>query len=117
MNISEILVKAIENMGYEADIYSGRSMYGKRCIAVNVENSGMFLVDLMAEVFDKIEGGSRERFVDALRNVKTDSMGHDEVVYWPRLEFPEEVETDSDEEDEWYSKHIARNPQNHENDG
>lgn len=98
MNISEILVEAVENMGYEAYSYSGRGMCSKRCIAVNVENSGMLLVDLMAEVFDKVDAEDRERFVEALRNVKTDSMGHDEVVYWPRLALPEKVDTDSDEE-------------------
>lgn len=64
------LIDAIKKTGREPRSYSGRFMYGKRCIGVNLDHIG-----------------------DAdglpLKGSAMDSMGMGIILYWPRVEAPE----------------------------
>lgn len=75
----------LESLGYEPyGTYSGRGMYGKECLAVDVsqkdEHALMFEVGKAVGAFNVPLDVQR-----ALRNPKTDSMGLDIVIYWPDL--------------------------------
>lgn len=51
--------------------YSGRGMYGKRCIGISTD-------DKMATI--------EEAAAQGIRGAKTDNLGRGYIVYWPNLE-------------------------------
>ena len=66
------IIRIIENAGYEPRSYSGRGMYGKYCLGVDLpEISGLVRL-----------GG--------VPLPTTDSMGKGIIAYWPRVPPPEE---------------------------
>jgi hypothetical protein len=83
----------------EPESYSGRAMYGKRCVCVmgdEITEWGLALQlaaiapDFDVDVYD-------------IPEPTTDSMGRSFVMYWPRLEWPADRQCPSltpDEEDE-----------------
>jgi hypothetical protein len=78
--------------------YSGRGMYGKHCISVDVSNVGA-LIAFGAEL------GWQSKFTNAeiseiAQSVHTDSMGRDIVVYWPHLEWDRATMQDDDDDDD-----------------
>jgi hypothetical protein len=73
---------------FEVREYSGRSMYGKKCLAVVTGVDSIHSFELGVRVgraaalsndFDDIE--------DAMLDTREDSMGHGSVMYWPRVPF------------------------------
>lgn len=99
MDTKSNLQNLIELASYEARSYSGRAMYGKECIAVDLDGSAFeFFADLLhyAE-----EDSDRECLEEALRAARTDQMGRGTVVYFPGTEYfdddGEGTEGDDDE--------------------
>ncbi len=91
---------ALEDFEYKVFNYSGRGMYGKQCLAVNLAgNEVMFLcADMLEYVVDNpevVEFGALE-FSDAIRSMKTDNLGMGSVIYFPEIEF---VDDESAEEE------------------
>ncbi len=91
----QILVQA----GFEVQSYSGRGMYGKRCLAVTGKGDTLNVVaNIVVEVTNHIlDNLSTDEMVGALQEMKaafckvrTDSLGRDSVVYFPTIEFVEE---------------------------
>jgi hypothetical protein len=98
--------------------YSGRGMYGRECIGITgslsdcmqliaavikqtahdaVEKALEAGIDGTAEEQGESEAAATEVDVnvDILLGYKQDSMGHDVVLYWPQLAWPEgEVESE-----------------------
>lgn len=96
MNATEKAVyEAIKESGGES--YSGRGMYGKRCIGITTDS----ISDTLKEVKDNIEfyGSDDEDdsdyadfFSDCMDHIfefETDNMGLSTIIYWPNIEFKE----------------------------
>ena len=109
---SKYFVELLEHAGYEPQSYSGRCMYGKRCVSVNIDR-GVSAAKVAAEVMreavsqtldnapdDMIADELTDR-IDALASVlsetREDSMGG--VVYWPDVKWEKsDDEEPADEE-------------------
>jgi len=95
------LIDAIEIEGYSARSYSGRGMYGKRCVGVVTKNAFQLGTKIAAALLADEEDGSDLVGQLARLQVCEDSMGLDTIVYFPKVEWPAgRAETDEDEEDE-----------------
>lgn len=99
------LIQALEQAGYEPRDYSGRGMFGDRCVAVVVER-GTSEFRLAAEVAIELvslhEDGEAQDVLEELArlDVRGDSMGRDSVIYFPDVAWPAEGEGDDGEGDE-----------------
>jgi hypothetical protein len=95
--------ETLYNAGYYPRAYSGRGMYGARCVALTVTPDGsalrdsdllligasfaaVFISDLMTDDF----GGDAEEW---LASASTDSLGRGIVVYWPGMVWNDEEMT------------------------
>ena len=56
-------VKKAEALGYEVRVYSGRSMYGRECPSVTVNNPNDFIAEI------------------GMKGLKIDNMGLSYIVY------------------------------------
>ena len=65
--------------------YSGRGMYGKECVGVEVDD-----IFTLALALGDANNGNIDLF--QLGTPRSDSMGLGTIYYWPRLEWPEGVE-------------------------
>lgn len=89
----EELIEALENAGYTARSYSGRGMYGRNCIGVDLNHAGD-LFRLGVDVGSAL-GLLGAADVDLVAP-RTDSMGMGIIAYWEWIDWPEghsEVET------------------------
>lgn len=97
MKITEEQALAIKDAAWRVNgnvrSYSGRAMYGDRCLGVEFPGNGYggfgeFILTL-AE--------NEERLAETLaHSPKADNMGMDTILYWPDVEFPVEWEDDDD---------------------
>lgn len=72
----------LESCDLEPYAYSGRGMYGEKCLAVNADSLGQVLSVIVRECPDD----ARDEVADALHDVRWDSMGRDQiVVYFPSV--------------------------------
>lgn len=72
----------------DAEPYSGRGMMGRQCLSVTTQD-GQGLLDLIADVVESCDDEGDAATV--LRQAKTDDMGRETVLYWPRVLMPEEA--------------------------
>ena len=88
--------------------YSGRAMYGRRCVSVTVEpREALSLGTLIAmaatgvttDAFGDDIGSIVEAVHELMGQAREDSMGRDVVVYWPDLEWPKGEVEDKEEDD------------------
>jgi hypothetical protein len=89
--IAEI-VETLETEGYDVTTtYSGRCMYGRRCLGVTVDHSGhIFQLGQLLHEYDE------------MGEPRTDSMGLSVIVYWPAIDtadYNDHVKEEDDEED------------------
>jgi hypothetical protein len=82
---------ASEIDGAELRSYSGRGMYGKQCLGIDM--------DSMADAFRFALMVEDEDLTVALSNPCFDSMGLGIIVYFPNVEAPEGIDDDEDDED------------------
>ena len=94
---AERLIELLENAGYDPASYSGRCMYGARCVSVTVPTGDMLSVGVKlagealndmsehdGDVLDVVEVVDR-----LMANVRWDNMGRDDmVIYWPDVAWP-----------------------------
>jgi len=72
--------------------YSGRNMYGKQCLGIDMESmTDAFRFALSVDTSDLIWALSRPVF---------DNMGRGIIVYFPNVEAPEGIDDEDDEDDE-----------------
>lgn len=82
MSISALaLCRAIRQTGRRPRSYSGRGMYGARCVGVTIERGEE--MELGRDLADYELGEEGERLPRAC----TDSMGLDVILYWPAVEW------------------------------
>lgn len=92
---SRMLIGVINEIGLNPYAYSGRGMYGEKCIGFTTDRE---IKDCVAIALILEEGNKDmdvRRFFDY---VKTDSMGRSTVVYFPEIPWPKDEEDDDDEE-------------------
>lgn len=82
------LIRLLREAGLEPMSYSGRFMYGARCVAVVTSNEASMVADLLVasmltEDFQFIQ--------ELMKTVKRDDMAFDKILYWPELEWPNEI--------------------------
>lgn len=84
----EELVMVLEEEGYEPYAYSGRAMYGERCVAVDLQNDqALFRLGMTLGCSARVQ----EMLFDLdLAQVYVDSMGLGIVVYWRNVPWPQE---------------------------
>ena len=93
----------IEEAGYEAYPYSGRGMFGRKCVGLTCPDVNTAIADLFEAVFDcDVEDVANEEeeydarmsvhsaLCDALRLSAQDSMGYDRVLYFKFVEWQDE---------------------------
>lgn len=77
--------------------YSGRSMYGRTCLALVVDDGVSGLVRWTFALVELVEGEVEEvgervsNLIEALRYLRTrvDNLGHSTVYYWPEVDVEE----------------------------
>ena len=99
-------VEDLREMEYEPFSYSGRAMYGSRCVAITVDLNqsdqtvGPLLGVRLAQLW--MDHGATD--LDALEHFlgrydqRSDNMGLGYVIYWPEMTWPADVEEDEEEE-------------------
>lgn len=77
--------KFLESMGYETRSYSGRNMFGNKCLAIYVDNVG----DLFANIIRNAPNSIPQRvdIINVVRNYHTDNIGMSTVVYFPNTHY------------------------------
>ncbi len=82
----EKLIEACERVDLEPYAYSGRAMYGRKCLAVDCRNPIEGALSLARGIADQSEDIDEARdLLDALDDATFDSMGRDYVVYFPNI--------------------------------
>jgi hypothetical protein len=101
------LQTVLEAAGYKPYNYSGRAMYGRRCLAVTLDarKLGRMISSLLRECLSSAADGGEDdydRIVHDIRDMRWDNMGMDMVYYWPDVPCTAvgEDEEDSEEDDE-----------------
>ncbi len=80
------LVDTIEDAGFEARAYSGRSMYGRWCLGVNCEEPMSCLMTIVSSFCENADDVDAVRdLVDALSDPSSDAMGRGGVLYWSSI--------------------------------
>lgn len=100
---AKLFIEAVEEAGYEARSYSGRAMYGRDCVGVEIprdESAFNLCAKLVRAVFDLHGDDAAGDFADDLTELRAceDAMGLDTIVYWPRLAWPEDASDDEDDD-------------------
>jgi hypothetical protein len=92
------LKEVLESGSFEFNIisYSGRCMYGDKCLAITGDNMDLIRIGFALSRTDE--------FIDDdfdFPKAKEDSMGRGAVIYWPGIAYDESLACEgSDEEDE-----------------
>jgi len=103
MNFSE-LQEIVEDAGFDAQPYSGRGMYGRKCLSFNLErdenefDAFLSIAEAIQSYVESHDDGMElEDITPYFMGAKSDSMGLGLVVYFPEIEWED---SDDDEEDE-----------------
>jgi ribosome-binding factor A len=100
------LQKLIESSDTELKIrsYSGRGMFGKQCLGIDVER-GQSIGDVFAAILEGVanddsvlNGQGLEEAAEAFRNMSSDNMGLGTIYYFPNVRYIEDEEQDDLEE-------------------
>ena len=110
-----IMQEAVEDAGYETRSYSGRGMFGKECLGVEVDRGSMgsFIADVIDTLHSRVDSSGDDEEAEAevddafdavaqgFRRMNTDSMGLGSILYFPGVPFEDEdADDDEDEDDE-----------------
>lgn len=81
------------------DDYSGRCMYGKTCIGLDIDDMSTEQVCMELAIFLVKE--DEEELAERLsQGIRTDSMGLGSIVYWPYIKWGEETEETQEDKNE-----------------
>ncbi len=90
---AERVRELFEDAQYEPSSYSGRAMYGARCLSVTTDSASGAATVILDVVQSCAENGTAEdvlELVSILRGSRVDSMGRGTVVYWPSIGMADE---------------------------
>lgn len=77
--------QVLESADYDARPYSGRGMLGRSCLGVDID-AGQ-LGRLFAAIIVNVADEDREEVARAVKSFHVDSLGMDQVVYFPDVEY------------------------------
>jgi hypothetical protein len=84
------IVEAFENAGFEPRSYSGKYMYSERCLGISGDSALSIVIETIAEFARNAETTDEiVDFVERLGNVRSDSLGLGQIVYFPSIEWEE----------------------------
>lgn len=98
MDLFERICDCIRAAGYSCRSYSGRSMYGRNCLGVGLDqgvSESQFCMDVIKEACTYGPNVMTE-VADTIAGATTDSMGLGIIVYFPSVEWPEGREDDDE---------------------
>lgn len=95
---ASLLIDAIRDAGYTARKYSGRGMYGARCVALIVPRDDDPFSAGVAVGREANAVADLNKVAFSLPHSRSDSLGMDTIVYFPSLDWPEGVDDDSDDD-------------------
>lgn len=90
------LIGTMKNLDLHVRSYSGRNMFGKQCVGFTTDNEIYDCVQLALEL--RSGGVEPDDNLKLFRGATIDSMGRSTIVYFPRIEWPEDRQDDDDEE-------------------
>lgn len=103
-----MLQSLAQDAGYSVQPYSGRGMYGKKCLGVVVKQGkelGNFIGDILEEL-SRAEYTDPLQYTNALvqlsedfQNLRQDNLGISTIIYFPNVSF-DQTKYYMDEEDE-----------------
>lgn len=95
MNLTDDQLDTLENSAYDADAktrsYSGRAMFGARCIAIEIDG-----INNLAKFFVSLAANDLTLAAKMASGVRTDSLGLGMIAYWPSIDAPEYFEVDEE---------------------
>ena len=99
------LQTACEELAIPCRSYSGRGMYGKECLGIDIDRGalGGTIADLVDHVFGTFDLDKDSdldavtAITEALRRMASDSMGMGMIYYFPGIPFTDDRETEDDE--------------------
>ena len=89
---TELLEQHLDDLGAEMRPYSGRGMFGKECLGIDLDD--------LADAFRLALLISDDDLAAALMFPHFDSMGKGIILYFPDVEVPEGVTDEDDDDDE-----------------
>ena len=94
-------IKAIPGDEYEPKSYSGRGMYGRRCVSVAADGSAFSILGEIVRSLGALDLSGQETAdlaAEIIHGAKADQMGLGVVVYWPDVVWKESDATADAEE-------------------
>lgn len=99
----EKILDIIENAGFEPQDYSGRAMYGNRCLGITCDNPVSMIAKILSEALQTLSSeplsidqvvSEFEDLARQLESPRMDNMGLDIIVYWPHISWEDNEEYD-----------------------
>ena len=83
MGIAELIKSYCDDFGCDfRENYSGRNMFGKRCVGIVTDKNVM---EVLLELADYLHECGVEKVSEELLPVRYDNMGQDMVIYFPSV--------------------------------
>jgi hypothetical protein len=89
---SERLIEILEDAELSPESYSGRAMYGARCVSV----SGALVEAAVGAAAVLVAGDDAEDVAHLMSTTKSDSLGLGIVLYWPSMRWPADADGEED---------------------
>jgi hypothetical protein len=96
------IVEILDNSGFDYRSYSGRCMYGDRCLGITCDNAVKCVAEICWAINDNVEElEEAQELIEFLIDARSDSMGLDSIVYFPNIAWFDGIGDNSDDtEDE-----------------
>ena len=103
------LQSILETVGdYHVRSYSGRAMYGRECLGVEVDGDlGPMIADVIKNLGDMTQydtfsenGDAIDKVAAAFASMRTDNLGRGTIVYFTEVEYVKEEEKEEEDEDD-----------------
>ena len=94
------LQQLCEDIDIDCRSYSGRAMYGKECLGIDVDRLGLFIASVitgMQDVHMETDPDLAGAVAEAFEGMRTDQMGLGTIIYFPGIPF---VTGDEDDDSE-----------------
>lgn len=88
-----LLINACKELGYPVRSYSGRGMYGKYCVGIELDR-GDSAFKLALHLSSEL--GDSAHFLNDL-DIRQDSLGLGTILYFPYVEWPKDMPEDDEE--------------------
>jgi hypothetical protein len=121
MSFNAQFVRFCRDAGFQVQSYSGRGMYGKKCMAVTADHPATAMIEIIAAANESpgFDCTAMRELLGAMRDVRQDSLGLQSVLYWPSITPPtleeyalydldEDDYEDDEDDDEFVADEVAR---------